>query len=251
MSETDPRQRFSAAADLYARCRPSYPEALFAWIEATCGVGAGDRVLDLGCGTGISTRLLAARGFDVVGVDPNAEMLAEAARAGGARYERGEATATGRPDRSARLVTVAQAFHWFDVPAALRELQRVLEPGGWVTAFWNVRDLSSPFMREYDDALRQWSREYAILDKPLQTVTAIRAAPGVGDVREAEFSYGQAFDLEGLLGRAYSSSYVLHGIDDHAGFRARLADLFGRHARDGAVAFRYRTLAIAWRLGFS
>lgn len=251
MTGKDPRERFSEAVDLYARCRPSYPAELFEWLQATCGVAKGAPVLDLGCGTGISTRLLAERGFDVVGVDPNLEMLAEARRTGGARYERGEANATGLPDASVALVTVAQAFHWFEVSRALPEIHRVLRPGGWACAFWNVRDLSTPFMIDYDAALRRFSREYAILEKPAQTIEAIRAGAGVRDVREGEFSYGQDFDLEGLRGRAYSSSYVLHGIDDHDAFRACLREMFDRHAAAGCVRYRYRTRAIAWRLGFS
>lgn len=247
----DPRERFSAGAALYARHRPSYPAELFDWIAATTAVPRGGVAVDLGCGTGISTRLLAERGYEAVGVDPNETMLDQARRAGGGRYVRGEAAATGLPDASADLVTVAQAFHWFDIPATMRELHRVLRPGRLTVAYWNVRDPSSDFMRDYDDALRRFSREYAILDKPVETTAAIKRAAGVEDVREAEFGCRQAFDLEGLLGRAYSSSYVIHGVADHDAFRAVLRDVHATYARDGQVEFLYRTLAIAWRLGFS
>jgi len=224
---------------------------LYDWIAATTGVPPGALVIDVGCGTGISTRLLVERGYKAVGIDPNEAMLVEARRSGGARYLRGEAAATGLPDASAELVTVAQAFHWFEIASVMRELYRVLKPGRFAVAYWNVRDLASDFMSEYDEALRRFSREYPLLDKPRDTGAAIRASAGVQDVREAEFGFRQEFDVEGLVGRAYSSSYVIHGVDDHDGFRAALVRLHRRHARDGVVEFRYRTLVIAWRLGFS
>src|SRR5262249_52375699 len=96
----DSRDRFDAAADAYHRCRPSYPAALFDWLLATTGLGPGAAVADVGCGTGISTRLLAGRGLDVVGIDPSEPMLDRAREAGCARYQRGEAAATGLPDGS-------------------------------------------------------------------------------------------------------------------------------------------------------
>src|SRR5262245_8336889 len=116
MAAIDPRERFSGNAAGYAQYRPSYPPAIVDGILAAAGVSPGDPVADVGCGTGIFTRLLAERATVVTGIDPNEPMLAEARAAGGsATYVRGEAEATGLPDQSVALVTVAQAFHWFDV----------------------------------------------------------------------------------------------------------------------------------------
>jgi SAM-dependent methyltransferase len=243
----DSRERFSGLAGLYERHRPSYPAALLDWIVASAGLAPGDPVADVGCGTGISTRLFAERGFDVVGIDPNQAMLAEARASGPGRYLPGEAAATGLPARSMALVSVAQAFHWFDIPATLREFRRVLRPQGWCAVYWNVR-ASSPFLDEYDRLLREHSSEYAVLDKPANTLTALMARPELRDVREGEFAYSQTFDRDGLFGRAYSSSYVVHGIADHAAFDGALGALFGRHARHGHVEFAYRTLAACFRL---
>jgi SAM-dependent methyltransferase len=243
----DPRERFSAAADLYHRYRPSYPKALLDWIDELTGLRPPARVADVGCGTGISSRLFAGRGFDVTGVDPNEAMLAQARAAGGARYLRGSAIATGLADGSVGLVTVAQAFHWFDVPAALAEFSRVLAIPGWCAAFWNLR-ASSPFLDDYDRLLRVHSTEYEVLLKPEPTLRAILRADGVFDAREAEFANAQLLDRQGLLGRAHSSSYVIHGVADPAAFDRALVEVFDRHQSGGTVEFLYRTVAVCFRL---
>jgi len=242
----DPRRRFGAAADLYHRHRPSYPPAVLDWL-APASVGPPARVADVGCGTGISTRFLAARGYEVTGVDPNEAMLAYARAEGGALYRRGTATETGLDDGSVDLVTVAQAFHWFDVPAALAEFRRILARPGWCAAFWNLRH-TSPFNDEYDALLRAQSREYEVLLKPEQTIRSILEADGISEASQAEFPNRQILDREGVFGRAYSSSYVVHGVADPEGFNRALDAVFDRYQSGGRVEFVYRTVIVCFRL---
>jgi ubiquinone/menaquinone biosynthesis C-methylase UbiE len=239
----DPRERFSAAADHYKKWRPSYPVEVVDWLIATAGLRASAKVVDLGCGTGISTRLLVSRGLDVTGVEPNEDMLAEAVRQGG-KYVRGEAQKTGLPDRTFDLATAAQAFHWFPIAETLQELRRILKPGAWASAFWNVR-AKTPLMEEYEALLKAASDEYASVPKPLPTIAAIKQA--VGEVKESEIPNAQFLDREGLRGRAFSSSYVAHGVADKEAFARELDRVFDHHQRDGKVTFDYRTIVVAWR----
>ena len=245
----DPRERFTEAADLYDKYRPSYPPALVGWILAQAELGRAACVADVGCGTGISTRLFAERGLDVIGVDPNEAMLERARAAGGsARYLRGEAAATGLPSASVALVTVAQAFHWFDMTAALREFRRILRPGGCCAAFWNVRHLAAGFMAEYDRVLLDFSREYHVLGQHEETLERLKRRPGLEALGEASFDSEQVLDLPGFLGRVHSSSYVIHGVEDPAGFERALRDVFERHAEQGLVSLLYRTIALCFRM---
>jgi SAM-dependent methyltransferase len=249
MGDVDPRDRFAGAASGYARYRPSYPDAVVDWVIAEAGVSPGDRVADVGCGTGILTRLLAARGLDVVGVDPNEDMLGEARGAGGpAEYRRGEASATGLGDASVALVTVAQAFHWFDADRALAEFHRILTAAGHVATIWNLRG-ENPFMAEYQELLRRFSTEYSVLERWEESLVRLRAHPRVEAPRDFEAPNIQVFDFEGLHGRAWSSSYVFRGVTDREGFDTALRALFDAHAPGGVLEFPYRTVAMVFRVG--
>jgi SAM-dependent methyltransferase len=118
----------------YERSRPGYPaEAVDALVAAL----PGRDVIDLAAGTGKLTRDLLARGLDVVAVEPRAEM--RAAIEPPARVIEGSAEAIPLPAGSADAVAIAQAFHWFAVPAALAEIHRVLRSGGVLALLWNRR----------------------------------------------------------------------------------------------------------------
>src|SRR5262245_6225019 len=146
LSSFNPQGRFTGLAELYAQCRPDYPEKAVDFIVAHSGLAAGSLLVDVGCGTGISSRPFVQRGIQVIGIEPNADMraraVAEPVPAGcpAPEYRAGQAEATGLPDACAAVVLTAQAFHWFERDTALREFRRILKPGGWTVLVWNERD---------------------------------------------------------------------------------------------------------------
>jgi len=142
-------ESFASAADSYEQGRPDYTPEVVDALVAELGLGAGSRVLDLAAGTGKLTRALlawssgAGGGLEVLAVEPQAEMREMLARAVGAeRALDGLAERIPLPDRSLDAVTVADAFHWFDRRAALREIARVLRPGGGLAVIATAPDWS-------------------------------------------------------------------------------------------------------------
>lgn len=141
---------FGKVAEAYERSRPEYPADVVRWLvgEEPCDV------VDLGAGTGKLTRSLVALGHRVTAVELLPEMIAHLRVAvPGAIAVEGEAEAIPLADGSADVVAVAQAFHWFDQQAALRECARVLRPGGRVALVWNVRDESEAWVADLSDAM--------------------------------------------------------------------------------------------------
>jgi SAM-dependent methyltransferase len=135
---------FTGLAGDYARYRPGYaPQVAEALVRYAGHDAARLDAADIGAGTGIWTRELAALGLrSVVAVEPNEEMLAqgiETSRDNAIVWRRGSAEATGLPDASADLVTMASSLHWADFDRACDEFQRILRRPGAFAALWNTR----------------------------------------------------------------------------------------------------------------
>lgn len=247
LSRADGVGRFDDLARIYAAYRPDYPSAALDYLIARARLGPTSVLVDVGSGTGISSRLVAARGVQVVGIEPGDAMRAEAESAAIHNgpppvYQAGRAEATGLQDASADAVLAAQAFHWFEPEAALREFHRILRAGGCVFLMWNERDETDPFTAAYGGLLRHYGTDAAALESSRQSSgDVLLTHPLFRDAGRVVFPHAQILDEDGLLGRAFSASYAPRDPDRKAEFAAELVALFARHATDGRLAMRYQT----------
>ena len=134
---------FTDLADNYAKYRPGYaPMVLDAF------VGLIDKKIqkihgaDVGAGTGIWSRQMADKGFDIYAVEPNDAMRKQGILQNGSyniKWFDGSAEDTGLKESSCDFVTMASSFHWPDFNKAIKEFARILKPSGYFMALWNTR----------------------------------------------------------------------------------------------------------------
>jgi ubiquinone/menaquinone biosynthesis C-methylase UbiE len=201
---------FDRAAEVYERARPSYPAEAVAHIVTSLGITQGSRVLDLAAGTGKLTRLLVPTGADLVAVEPVAGMR-EQLHAVLPEIEVRDGTAEALPadDASVDAVVCAQAFHWFDQQAALREIRRALRPGGGLAVVFNIRDEHEPWVAELTrlTGVETAPRPHHSTSRAA-FATDVAAVGGFGPVTVHRFRYLQPLDEQLLVDRVASQSWI-------------------------------------------
>lgn len=213
---------FERGAADYERARPSYPQAV---LDAVLAVGADERgsddaahcagpdlrgrdltVVDVAAGTGKLTRQLAATDASVIGVEPVAAM--RSVLGGFAPAVAGTAECLPLRGACADAVTVAQAFHWFDVPRALAEIHRVLRPDGTLLMVWNERDVRVPWVMAMSEVIHAHDPGTAY-EREIDWPAAVAGAGGFTALERTDVDNPQrGIDAETVVTRALSTSYV-------------------------------------------
>jgi SAM-dependent methyltransferase len=215
---------FGKTASDYAKHRAGFPDRFFERLFADGIVGKGDRVLDLGTGTGTVARGLAVRGCLVTGLDPSEALVEQAKRldrdAGVTiRYLQATAEQTALPDASFDVVIAGQCWHWFDRVKAPLEARRILVPEGrlisahfdWLPLPGNVVEATETLIREHNPAWKFYGGtgihgwEFAEF-----------AQGGFADIESFSFDVSVPYSHEGWRGRIRASAGVAASLPPDA-----------------------------------
>lgn len=246
------KESFAAHYDAY---RPSPPPVLLDLLPRLARVERPALVVDLGSGTGLSTRFWAGRADAVVGVEPNAEMRAQAEQATNAanvRYVGASASATGLPEACADIVTCSQSLQWMEPEPTFAEVDRILRPGGVFAAY------------EYRSLVTQsWEAGAAWLDVR-EAVGRLRRELGLDEGKQRWPISIDRFDASGRF--RFTAETSAHGVeagdvDRLVGFllsEGSVSTLLERVSEDAIGLDRLRALAAAqsgepesWHLGYT
>lgn len=210
MKET--KDIFSVQADLYARFRPLYPDALYDFIFSLKPHFAN--AWDCGTGNGQVAAKLAERCHLVYASDISQKQLDNAIRKENIYYLHARAEASSLPENSIDLVTVAQAIHWFDFDAFYREVYRIARPGA-IIAVWCYNlprilpEIDQILYDFYTNVLHgYWDAERRYIDANYTTIPF-----PFPEIEAPMFWLDTAWSLQHLLGYLDSWSAVQHFID--------------------------------------
>jgi SAM-dependent methyltransferase len=225
-------------ADLYHSYRRGYPPAAVDAVTGAFGLGGGDVVVDLGCGTGQLTVPLAGRVRAVVGVDPEPDMLNRARRAAAEQDVANASWMIGTDadlpalrallgPRTVGAVTIGQALHWMDHDELFAAALPLIRPGGGVAVISNGTPLwqqDSAWSRALRRFLEEWTGSPATAPCGTDAASQQRyrgslTAAGY-DVREASVEYTGELSLDQLVGGIYSALGAdrLPGADQRPAF---------------------------------
>ena len=207
---------FGAEAGRYDRARPSYPADL---VDRIAAASPGRDVLDVGCGTGISSRLFQAAGCTVLGIDPDPRM-AELARRGGTEAVVAKFEDWDPAGRSFDVVIAAQAWHWVDPVAGAARAVAVLRPGGRLAVFWNAFEPPAALREAFGEVYRRAAPDSpfgAFWNRPALDAYRSGCERAAGGMREAG-GFGAAEEWLSRWERPYTRAEWLDLVPTTGGF---------------------------------
>jgi ubiquinone/menaquinone biosynthesis C-methylase UbiE len=245
-------KRFTGRASFYSTSRPSYPLRILDILRSEIDFDETYTIADIGSGTGLLSQLFLENGNRVLAVEPNDEMRTVAEKSLGKFPKflsiRGTAEHTTLENARVDLLVVGQALHWFDREASSKEFERILKTNGHVCIAYNDRNNEDYFMKDYDQIVRKYARNRA----SVPTIDDAYLSKFFKSGKYSKFSLPneQLLDLEGLLGRITSASYMPSPSDGEqfALLREDVSRLFKTYEKLGKVRMLYDTTILLGKI---
>lgn len=238
------KTEFNNKAKDYAVGRPTYPEEILNKFKEL-GVNHSSTIADIGAGTGLLTHILCKLGCEVLAIEPNSEMLDECrnycSNDTNIKYIAATAENTQLEDHSVDVITIAQAFHWFDKQLCRMEFKRILKDNGYIITIWNDMQEDTDFTKEYMNIIHKYEIKTTAgntyFDPHKEKLNFFGQ-----DYLKAYFDNWQRITEDELICNAVSLSYTPSKSDkDYEKFVNEIRNLFYRHQEKGKVKFHYKT----------
>lgn len=237
-------ERFTGKSKNYAKFRPCYPQKYIDYLKTDVNLTKNSIVADIGSGTGILTNQLASECKLIYAVEPNADMMkmakTELANIDNVIFVNLTAEQTNISENSVDLITVGQAFHWFDQEKFLIECKRILKPDGYVSLVWNNRDSSSECIKDNYNIFKKYCADF----KGFSGGTDFSALYSKlsdffkGEFEIKEFLNPNKLNREAFIGRCLSSSYAPNNNKD---FIFELNKMFDKFSENDILDYPYIT----------
>lgn len=227
--------KFSGKANLYEQYRPKYSDFL---LDYLCQEIKEDMpvIADIGCGTGIFTKQLLDRQFNVIGIEPNIDMYLRAKeylKSYNTQILNTSAENTKLNTNSIDVITIAQALHWFNMEDFIKEAKRIIKDDGRIAVIYNSIDDSKDIIKEYKDIYKRNCKDYNNHSRNFNELYDIL----FGDNYILKtFSNNQKYTYDEFMGYTFSMSYSLKENDENYDvFIKELTDLFNKYSKDGII----------------
>lgn len=244
----DNTYKFSHKADAYSLGRPSYANAFIDMLYTEQGFCDRSVIADIGSGTGILSRQLLERGSTVYAVEPNDDMRASAEKklsdCDSFHSVNGTAENTTLDNNFVDYITVAQAFHWFEVKSFKKECNRIIKPSGKIFLIWNIRDDTAEVNIKHGEVFKKFCPSFAGFSGGIKHNDDRISSFFDNKFERVEFDNPLFYDREKFIQRSLSASYSLSDKDEnYNAYIQALNGFFDKHAVNGILTVPNKTVA--------
>jgi len=253
--------KFNGLGKIYAKFRPTYPQAFIDYLCTEIGIKKDIAIADIGSGTGIFTNQLLKTGSTVFAVEPNNDMRA-VAESDLNSYKNfisvnGNDENTTLDTNSVDLITVAHAFHLFNREKFKIECNRILKPNGKVILIWNSRVFALEAIESGYEINRKYCPQFTGFDDSMRNTRGEEKENDfddffVGGYETKTFQNNRTFDLDGFIGCTMSATYAPKENDEnYRDYIYELTKCFNEHAIEGKMMMSNNTRSYSGMVSFA